>query len=244
MKITWLGQAGLLFETGDFRILIDPYLSDSVGRQTGNHRRVPVDETFLHLPADVLICTHNHLDHLDPGTVEVLLKENPRPMQVLGSYPSWQALRSYGGAHNYIMFNAGTEVTLKEGILAKAVFAQHSDLSAVGVILEVEEKAAAPHPERFSDAPLSRSYTFYITGDTLYDGRIFASLPEHIDAVFLPINGAGNNMNKIDAARFARKTGADKVVPLHVGMLDNLDFSGFACNGCVIPEIYREIPLF
>ena len=30
MKLTWLGQAGLLFETDGKKILIDPYLSDSV----------------------------------------------------------------------------------------------------------------------------------------------------------------------------------------------------------------------
>ena len=30
MKITWLGQAGLMFETDGKIIMIDPYLSDSV----------------------------------------------------------------------------------------------------------------------------------------------------------------------------------------------------------------------
>ena len=30
MKITWLGQAGLLFETEGMRIVVDPYLSNSV----------------------------------------------------------------------------------------------------------------------------------------------------------------------------------------------------------------------
>lgn len=30
MEITWLGQAGLLFEKDNYKIMIDPYLSDSV----------------------------------------------------------------------------------------------------------------------------------------------------------------------------------------------------------------------
>ena len=43
MKITWLGQAGLLMETGGKIVLIDPYLSDSVGKVNPlNYRRVPV----------------------------------------------------------------------------------------------------------------------------------------------------------------------------------------------------------
>ena len=29
-KITWLGQAGLLFEHHGYKVMIDPYLSDSV----------------------------------------------------------------------------------------------------------------------------------------------------------------------------------------------------------------------
>ena len=46
MKITWLGQAGLLFETDGKRILVDPYLSDSVRAiNPKNYRRVPVDES-------------------------------------------------------------------------------------------------------------------------------------------------------------------------------------------------------
>ena len=30
MKITWLGQAGLLFDNGKVKIMVDPYLSNSV----------------------------------------------------------------------------------------------------------------------------------------------------------------------------------------------------------------------
>ena len=32
MQITWIGQAGLLFDMGDKKILIDPYLSNSVAK--------------------------------------------------------------------------------------------------------------------------------------------------------------------------------------------------------------------
>ena len=68
MKITWLGQAGLLFETDGKKIVIDPYLSDNVKNfEPQNYRRVPVDEAFLQIKPDVLIITHNHLDHLDHG---------------------------------------------------------------------------------------------------------------------------------------------------------------------------------
>lgn len=76
MKITWLGQAGLLFEDDEITILVDPYLSDSV--ETVNprlKRRVRVDETFFDIKPDVIICTHNHRDHTDPETLKHYLTE-------------------------------------------------------------------------------------------------------------------------------------------------------------------------
>lgn len=43
MKITWLGQAGLLFEKDNYKIMIDPYLSDSVEKiNPQNYRRTKV----------------------------------------------------------------------------------------------------------------------------------------------------------------------------------------------------------
>ena len=40
MTVTWLGQAGFLLRTGDTTVLIDPYLSDSVGKVSPSCRQV------------------------------------------------------------------------------------------------------------------------------------------------------------------------------------------------------------
>lgn len=67
MKITWLGQAGLLIETGGKKIMVDPYLSDSVEAiNPKNWRRVAVDESLFEEDIDMIVITHDHLDHLDP----------------------------------------------------------------------------------------------------------------------------------------------------------------------------------
>jgi len=71
MKITWIGQAGLLIETENKKIIIDPYLSDSVmALDPAKHRRVPVLEQLFDIKPDIMLFTHNHLDHYDPETVE------------------------------------------------------------------------------------------------------------------------------------------------------------------------------
>ncbi len=224
MKCTWLGQAGLLFEKDGFRIMIDPYFSDSVKKiNPKNYRRVPVSEAFLKLQPDVMIFTHNHLDHYDPETVPYFINDQSRVL-VLAPRSVWDEVRKIGGDNNYVLFNRHTAWT-ENGIRFTAVFAAHSDPSPIGVIIHDAEKK------------------YYVTGDTLYSREIFADLPEDIDTVFLPVNGVGNNMNMTDAARFAKETGAKRVIPIHIGMFDNLCADEFDCENKFIPRIYEEFQL-
>lgn len=222
MEITWLGQAGLLFETGDLTIIIDPYLSDSVEKiNPRSFRRVAVDERFFAVRPDVMIFTHNHLDHYDPETVARYITPDSR-MTVLAPSSVWGEVRKLGGENNYVLFDRHTQWTERK-VRFEAVKACHSDPTPIGVLIYHEGK------------------TYYVTGDTLYNNEIFPDLPKDIDMVFLPINGVGNNMNMTDAARFAEKCGAKKVVPIHFGMFDELNPEQFACENKVIPEIYKTI---
>ncbi len=225
MKITYLGQAGLLFDTGKLKIMLDPYLSDSVRKVNPlNFRRVPVLESLFDIDPDVMIFTHDHLDHYDPETAPRFLEKSEKKMIVLGPTSVYQKARELGHGHNYVEFNRHTEWT--EGdIRFTSVKATHSDPFAIGVIIE----------------DLQENKKYYVTGDTLYNSEIFADLPDDIYAVFLPINGVGNNMNVCDAERFAKKTGAKISVPLHVGMFDENTPDIFKLDNRVLPEIYKEI---
>lgn len=221
MKFTWLGQAGLMLEHNGYTVLIDPYLSNSVFKlNPKNDRRIPVDERFLQIKPDMLIFTHNHLDHYDPETVDHYLGDETN-VTVLAPRSVWDEVRKYGGNNNYVLFNRRTRWT-EGGITFEAVLAAHSDTTPIGVVINNE---------------------YYITGDTLYNKDIFEDIPQGLKAVFLPINGAGNNMNMTDAAAFAKKVGAEKVVPLHWGLFDALDPSEFPCENKVIPTVYKEILL-
>ncbi|MBQ2726237.1 MAG: MBL fold metallo-hydrolase [Clostridia bacterium] len=226
MKITWLGQAGLLFKTSSCTVMIDPYLSNSVVKiNPRNYRRVPVEERFFSIKPDILIFTHDHLDHYDPETVTHFLTAETS-LTVLAPDSVWQKVRQIGGANNYVSFNRHTEWT-QDGLRFTSVRAEHSDPYAIGVVI----------------TELSSDKNYYITGDTLYNTAIFADLPEKIHAVFLPVNGVGNNMNMTDAARFADKIGAEIVVPLHIGLFDTLSAEDFSCIRKIVPTFYKEIPL-
>ena len=227
MKITWIGQAGLLMERDGVQIMIDPYLSDSVVKvNPRNYRRVPVKEELFDLTPDVMIFTHDHLDHYDPETAPRFLQKTDKTMTVLSPASVAPKAKADGALHNYVQMGRHTQWT-EYGFRFTAVKAEHSDAFAMGVIIE----------------DLQEGKTYYVTGDTLYNTDIFADLPQDIDVLFLPINGVGNNMNMTDASRFAKEVGAKITVPLHFGMFDNLDPTGFVCERRVIPVLYEEIPL-
>ncbi|MBR3918847.1 MAG: MBL fold metallo-hydrolase [Clostridia bacterium] len=223
MNITWLGQAGFLFQTEGLNIIIDPYLSDSVASIVPqNKRRMPVDEKFLNIKPDVIVLTHNHMDHTDLQTLKHYITEESGVL-VLASQNSWQSVRTIKGNNNYVLFNRHSEWTHKNASF-KAVMAVHSDEHAIGIIMRAEGKC------------------IYVTGDTLYNEEIFNDLPNDINYVCLPINGYGNNMNFADAKRFCEKIGA-VAIPMHCGLFDNIDMHQFDYPKKLVPEIFKNIEL-
>lgn len=223
MKITYLGQNGLFIESKNSKIYIDPYLSDSVARtEPKNKRRQPIDAKYLLIKPDVIVITHMHGDHYDIETLDMLLYNNEKCTLIIPPSVFVLAKKRYP-QNNCVYMRNGTSYTIN-GVLFIAVKAEHSDTESIGIIVSAEEK------------------NLYITGDTLYNENVFSSLPNvSFDVVFLPINGYGNNMNAVDAKRFANRIDAKTVVPVHFGMFDDITGQELACENKVIPEIYKEI---
>lgn len=226
MKVTWLLQAGLLFENDNIKVMVDPYFSDSVGeRNPSKKRRIPADMTFLNKEPDVILITHDHLDHLDPETIEALISKSKKPITFIAPYNAYKKLSEYGGEHNYVMLNPHS-VWSEKGITFYAVHAEHSDRTAVGFILDDGEK------------------TYYISGDTLYNydviDEVLELVEDGVDYAFLPINGKGNNMNAKDAADFAYEICAKRAVPLHYGLFDDINPDDFDFDDVLILEPFVE----
>lgn len=230
MDVIYLGQAGLLFKSKDICIIIDPYLSNSVEKVDSNAvRRIPVNEEFLNLVPDVIVITHDHLDHYDFETliryVHNAEKSNRKIVFLCPDKVYDKALCDFS-AHNIILFDRHTEWS-ESGVIFKAVKAAHSERGAIGVIIE----------DTFENK------VYYVTGDTLYNSDIFEDIPDNIHALFLPINGVGNNMNMKDASRFSKRVDAKYTVPYHFGMFDELSGHMFECENKVVPEPYKSIIL-
>ena len=229
MKVTWLTQAGLFFETERIKIVVDPYLSDSVGkRNPEKHRRIPVEESFFNCDPDMIIITHDHLDHLDPETLDRLIGNSEKALTVIAPENAFNKLLKYGGKHNYVLLSPHS-VWSEKGVTIYAVKAEHSDRTAAGYIIDDGNK------------------TFYISGDTLYNYDVIDDVLElvdnGVDYAFLPINGVGNNMNAKDAADFAYEIGAKCAVPLHFGLFDSIDPSEFDFEDSLVLTPWQETVL-
>ena len=226
MKIEFLGQAGLLFRANDKLVLVDPYLSNSVSKvQPQNKRRQPIDEKYLSYTPDIIVITHNHLDHYDKETLVHYLNSEKCVKVLAPTSVFYDIKKEFLVSNEYILFDNGTSVSI-DNLVFTAVKAVHSDEYAIGVIIQSDGKS------------------YYVTGDTLYSEQVFNSLPnKKFTAVFLPINGKGSNMNVVDAEKFVNRLKVKKVVPIHFGMFDNMTGSELKIKKVVIPLIYKEIQL-
>ncbi len=212
MKVTWLGQAGLLFDNGRMRVLVDPYLSDSIGdTDPERHRRIPVPEEYKRVSADILVITNTEPDRLDDATLMGVLGVD-RKMTVLCSEGAYNRVRHFGCGHNYVLLSPHS-VWSECGLTFYSVRAEHHDRTAIGIIIDDGER------------------TFYMSGDTLYNYDVLDDVmdlvDDGVDYAFLPINGYGNNMNAKDAADFAYELDAGRAVPLHYGMFDDVSPESF-----------------
>lgn len=72
---TWyIGQCGYIFKYKDIVIAIDPVLNDLCNEAGESVRNYPSPFSSEQLKVDLVLCTHDHADHLAPETVEGLLK--------------------------------------------------------------------------------------------------------------------------------------------------------------------------
>ena len=196
MTIRPLGQSGYQLKTEKSEIIIDPYLSDSVNRVAGRPRLLPLPISPAEISCDAVICTHDHLDHLDPDTVTEI---SPRQLFITTNEGK-EKLKGLG-KENVIAINEGECISLGDFEIT-AAFADHT-VEAFGVIVRVEGK------------------TLYFSGDTLYNEKLFDIAKHRPDITFICINGRLGNMSVSEALTVAKRIGAKVNIPNHYDMFSS-----------------------
>lgn len=227
IRLYWLGQAGFIMEASGKRIVIDPYLSDSLaekyrGTERPHIRMMPppvaVDETGV---VDLVVCTHAHTDHMDPGTLKPLLQRNPDIAMIAPRAALAQAIARSGlGEDRLILLSGGETFDFDAGISMTATRAAHETLA--------------------TDAAGNNcflGYMFDFGGMRLWhsgDCIPFPDLEEEIsalrpDVALLPVNGrhpqlsqngVPGNFNLEEAIALSQSIDCPHMVAHHYGLFD------------------------
>lgn len=215
IHLWWLGQSGYLLCWQGRRVVLDPYLSESLTEKYKETKTPHVRMTRRVIdPArlraiNVVTSSHSHTDHLDAATLRALVKGNSELRFIAPRSSLRLAEERLGRAVDFPM-DAGEVVDI-DGIQVHAVPAAHDRLDKdgqgcsmyLGYILKLG------------------SFTLYHSGDTIVYGGMAEQLrPFKIDLAILPINGSLGNMNGVDAARLAKEMGAKLVIPCHYEMFE------------------------
>ena len=147
MMIRWIGQSGYVLTTATTEIIIDPYLSDVVNKVAGRARLVEAPINPAAIRCDAVICTHDHLDHLDTDAVAMM----PKNMHFITTGEGKERLNGLGQTHVTVL-SVGQSMTVGD-IQITAVYANHT-VDAFGLIVKAEGK------------------TLYFSGDTLFADSI------------------------------------------------------------------------
>ena len=215
LHLWWLGQSGYLVQWNGCRLLIDPYLSDSLTAKYANTdkphvrmtRRV-VDPVRLRR-INFITSSHAHSDHLDPQTLPALRDCEFHPIFIAPRAVREIAETRWGGDIDY---GANEYEPLEFGdVRIDPVAAAHDTI----------ERDVHGNAKCLGYVFTLGSFRVYHSGDTVvYDGLVERLKPFNLDLAILPINGKVGNMSGCDAARLAHDIGAKLAIPCHYEMFE------------------------
>lgn len=188
VKISWLGHAGFLFEGDGKKIYIDPF-------------ELPEEPDFDD-KADILLITHEHLDHCSPDDIRKVRRSDSTTL-----IPEACSLNFKGDARR-----------VAEGdVLADG-------LEIKGIRIEV---VPAYNPDKpYHPRGLGVGYIVELGGIRIYhagDCDFFPEMEEvRADVVLLPIGGT-YTMDEEEAARAVAAISPKVAIPMHYGKTEGTD---------------------
>ncbi len=207
----WLGQHSFILKLGGLTCYLDPYLQPSPARQTP-----PLFTPAEARNADLVFCSHDHLDHLDDFAVRGIAAAAPEAKFVFPR-PLLSRMAGLGVPPGRLLPLQDGETLTCEGLCVTGVKAKHEFFDEtpegfpyLGFVLETDRMAC------------------YHSGDTLIWEGLFSRLSRWtLDVAFLPINGRDapryrvgclGNMTFQEAVDLAGELGVRLAVPTHYDM--------------------------
>ncbi|MBO0772025.1 MAG: MBL fold metallo-hydrolase [Actinobacteria bacterium] len=214
ITVTWLGQAGFILESeAGTRLAIDAFLSGSEDRL-----RPPPQLAELGR-LDLLLATHEHMDHLDLPVLGALRGRYPHLEVVVPA--ALPPLVREAGADRVTGLAAGDQIR-RGDVTISAVPAIHA--------VEIEDGYAvtAPGSEgRWAGyvVAFDRGPVLWHSGDSLVSAELIDQVRPHgVTVALLPVNGRDyfresrgvvGNCDAREAVQAVQRLGASTLVPMH-----------------------------
>ena len=238
--LSWFGQASFAARGGGVTVLFDPFLSPYDGRL---HDSPLAPEEAVGI--DVVLCSHEHVDHLDVPSIGAIASASPDATFVVPSPIVDMVTEAGVPGERVVGVQPGDPIDVG-GLWVRAVPACH------GVTMD----DAYGFGDTLSDG-LIRFVGFvvdlggvriYHAGDTIhFDGMETLLQPLGIDVALLPINGRDaeregrgivGNLDHREAAWLGSQIGAGVLIPMHYDLFArNLGFPG-----ALVETVGREFP--
>jgi L-ascorbate metabolism protein UlaG (beta-lactamase superfamily) len=242
----WLGQSGFLLQWKGERVLIDPYLSDSLTKKyaTTNKPHVRMSERVIDpgLLKNISIVTssHNHTDHLDAETLLPVLKNNPNIKFIIPE-ANRQFVADRVKCENEFLTGLNSERSVAiDKFTFHGIPAKHNEI-------ERDENGNC----KFMGYVISfGEYNIYHSGDTLwFDEMVDLLKPFEVDVAILPINGndptrgVAGNLNSEEAVRLGKAINAQYVIPCHYDMFkfNTADVNEFIRQAMKLNQPYKVL---
>ena len=226
LHLWWLGQSGFLVQWQGRRLLLDPYLSDSL-----THKYAKTDKPHVRMTARVIAperldfidgvtSSHNHTDHLDAETLLPLMAANSGLHVVVP-----EANRAF--AAQRLAVDPARLMGVDPDCTPTAVDVAGFRVHCVPAAHEALERDEARRYRFVGYVVACGPFTIYHSGDTVpYDGMVERLRRWTVDVALLPINGrkperrVAGNLDGAEAAHLAHAIGARCVIPCHYEMFE------------------------
>jgi L-ascorbate 6-phosphate lactonase len=230
----WLGQEGFVFKTQNLILYIDPYLSTyaetlTAGKPDEHVRITPAPMQPNEVDhADLVLCTHDHADHIDVEGIPLIALASPDALFVVPECAR-QKVINLGVAEERIHSLKGDDNTNVKGIKIHGIPAKHEQF-------DKDPEKGFPY---LSYLIKLEDYTIFHAGDTIpFKGQVERVFPHAVDIALLPINGRDafrhslgmeGNFTCEEAVGFGLAIKAGLTIPMHYDMftLNTADVRGF-----------------